>query len=279
MQPQTENPICPSCGGVFTGAFCARCGQKKPSPQRFTLKHFFEESIEGFTHFDNKFFRSIKLLFFKPGSLSRHFEQGRTVPFMKPVQLFIVSNFLFFLLVGRSNIFAVGLSSYLTFGNYTRYGTKEAVLKKFGSGANLNEVARLFNERIASQSKAFIVLFIPVFAVFCAVLFLKKKRYFSLHLTFATHFFTFLLLYFILFHFIIEVTNQYVFHLSVGNFDLLAVVLNLMVFVVYFALAATRFYLTKWYWAVVISLLMAFLFLLSLQAYRMFLFYKIIHTF
>jgi len=277
MQPQTTETICPSCGGGINGAFCARCGEKKPSKHRLTLKHFFEETIEGFTHFDNKFFRSVKLLFFKPGALSAHFEVGRTVPFMKPVQLFIVSNLLFFFLVGRSNIFAVGFSSYLEF--YTKYGTKNAVLKKFGTGADFNELALLFNEKIAGQSKAFIVLFIPVFALACALLFLKRKNFFTLHLVFATHFFSFLLLFLSIFHFVIEIPNQYLFHLSSNQFETLAVALNLLVFIAYFAVAATRFYNVKWHWAILISLVMAFLFLLSLQAYRILLFYKILQTF
>lgn len=90
--PASTDIVCPSC--------------------RREMKHFVEESIEDTMHFDGKFYRTFKRLVLSPGSVTRHFEQGRAVPFMKPVQLFIVSNLLFFILVGPSRIFAISLGRY-----------------------------------------------------------------------------------------------------------------------------------------------------------------------
>jgi hypothetical protein len=270
--------ICPSCGQEIIEKFCSRCGEKKRGAHHFTLKHFGEESIEGITHFDGKFFGTIKRLFFSPGALTRHFEQGRNVPFMKPLQLFIVSNLLFFILVGQSNIFAISLGSYLGSDNYKKYGTVNAFNKEVSPQVPFGQVSAVFNEKLTAQSKSYILLFIPVFALACALVFLNRKRFFTLHLVFATHFFSFLLLYFTLFHFLFVLPNRYVIKMSTADFDVFAVAINLAVFIVYFTLAARRFYQIRWYGALLASVVMAYLFLLSLQAYRLFLFYKIIHS-
>ncbi len=275
--PATDT-ICPSCSQEMTGKFCSRCGEKKRGAQHYTLKHFVEESIEDITHIDGKFYRTFRNLFGRPGSLSRHFEQGRVVPFMKPAQLFIVSNLLFFILVGQSNIFAVPLGSYLSADSYKKYGTLSAFNKKVGPELQLEQVSLLFNEKVTSQSKAYILLFIPVFALACALVFFKRKPYFTLHVVFATHFFSFLLLYFTLFHFLFVLPNRYIIKMSIADFDQFAVTINLVVFVLYFTLAARRFYQIKWYGALLASGAMAFLFLMSLQAYRLLLFYKILHS-
>ncbi len=275
IPPNTE---CVSCGAPIEKNFCGSCGEKRPDKHRFTLMHFVHESIEGFTHLDNKFFRTLKCLFARPGALTRHFEMGRTVRFMKPVPFFIVSNILFFVLVGQSNIFAVKLEKYLQYDNYIKYGTTAAFDKKFGADAKPASVAVLFNEKMITQSKSFIILIIPLFALFCALLFFRKKPYFTLHLVFATHFFTFLLLYLILFHFLVEIPDQYIFHLPQAVFEAIAIPLNLAIIIIYAALATAHYYGIRWYWAVATGIGMGLLFLVALQAYRILLFYKILYS-
>lgn len=278
MQPSLTTIKCPSCGQRLTGNFCAQCGEKKPVSNEFSLRSFAEETVEGFTHFDTKFFKSIKTLILKPGALTRHFEEGRRVRFMKPVQLFIISNLLFFLMVGGANIFAIPLKNYLRYNNYLAFNTQEAFSKKFGTDGSIEQVSVLFNEKIASQSKTFIFLFIPFVALACALLFFRKKKYFSLHLVFATHFFTFLLLFFTSFHFLFELPNQYFSFLSVDQFDVFATSLNFFVLVIYLTKAIRYYYMPNWLMTVFGSLFIGVLFIFLLQAYRIFLFYKILYS-
>ncbi|MDB5195845.1 MAG: hypothetical protein JWP88_215 [Flaviaesturariibacter sp.] len=265
--------VCPSCSQLFAGKFCSACGEKLLSTHDLTIRHFIEESIEGFTHFDNKFLRSLKLLLFKPGALTNCFEQGRKVPFMKPVQLFIISNILFFLSAGGVNLFTS------SFENVGKEGLAlNFIYQHLGKQVDFSRLAILYNEKIVSQSKAFIVLFIPFIAMACAVLFMRKKRFFTLHLVFATHFFAFLLLLFTFFHFFVEVPNQYFFHLTHNQFETVAILLNMSLLMVYFYLASRRFYKAKPVWALIASLIIGVFFLFLLKGYRLLLFLKIIYS-
>lgn len=201
---------CPSCGNDFTGSYCTQCGEKKLKTHDFSLGHFIEQSIEGITHFDNKFFRTVRNLVCKPGVLTRHFEEGRQVRFMKPMQLFIVCNIIFFLLVGGANIFSVHLHNFLGKTENKVFDTRSHFIKKVGVDANMTHVTELFREKMSNQSKSFIVLFIPFFALACGLLFYRRKKPAGLHLVFATHFFSFLLLFFTLFYLFFEVPNKYI---------------------------------------------------------------------
>jgi len=213
----------------------------------------------------------------RPGALTSNFAIGRRVRYMKPMQIFVICNILYFFLVAGTNIFSVSLQNFLAVkGGF--FDLNGYFLKKFGSNANLPYLSALFSEKIASQSKAFIVLFIPVFALACALFFFYKKRPFGLHLVFATHFFSFLMLFFTLFRFLIELPRHYLLHISDESFNTFATAFNFVVLVTYFALAARRFYQAKWVWSWSTGLLAGFLFVIMLQAYRVFLFYNILRT-
>ncbi|RYG20574.1 MAG: DUF3667 domain-containing protein [Chitinophagaceae bacterium] len=92
-----QKPVnCISCGNLITANYCSTCGEKRLKAHDFELKHFIEETFEGFTHFDNKFFKSVWLLISKPGLLSVDFCKGKRVHYMRPFALFFVCNILFF---------------------------------------------------------------------------------------------------------------------------------------------------------------------------------------
>lgn len=276
MKVQNEH-TCPSCNQIITEKFCSNCGEKKISPHDFSIKHFIEESIEGFTHFDNKFFRSIRLLFFKPGALTLAFEHGKRVPYMKPMQLFVISNLLFFFFFGGFNLFTVSLDNYLDYNNYTRVGTLKTFNNKFSEHPNPKEIALLFDQKVVTQSKAFIFLFIPFIALGCFLLFFKRKKYFSLHLVFAAHFFTFLLLFFMLFGFLIEAPAR-LFKMADPKIEIIALSIILPVVVLYLIISIRRFYKVKWLWCILAGVFITYLFSQLLQFYRIGLFYKIIYS-
>ena len=279
MTTETEHIACPSCHQLINGTYCAHCGEKRLSEHDFSLRHFIEEGIEGFTHFDNKFFRSVKLLITQPGQLAAYYFKGKRVAFMKPLQLFIVCNLLFFFLLGHSNLFSIPFYSYKIFKPYTSFGTEKNIAQKATTPEQLKSLSEVFNERMAIQSKAFIIFFIPVFAVGFALLYLHKKKYFTEHLVFATHFFSFILLYYIGFRFVVELPFVLIAKTNFSStFDFVATMLSLVVIASYCTVAAKKFYGVSTVRAIVSSFLIVCIFVLAIYAFRLLLFYKIIYS-
>lgn len=264
-------PACPSCGHTFSGKFCSNCGEKRVSEHDFTVGHFVEESVEGITHFDNKFLRSVRALW-KPGLLTVYFEQGRKVNFMKPVQIFVICNVLFFLFAGKSNVFSQQLGTFLD-----RDSFRDFFLAHVGKAPDMAHYRELFLEKMNGQSKALIFLFLPMYALFTALVFWRKRKPLGLHLVFATHYFGFLLFFFALFGLLIE----WPYHHWKGYtnaFENFAIVFNFTAIAVYFVLAARRFFQVRWWWALTTGLGAGAYFVLVLQCYRDILFFNIVRT-
>src|SRR3954471_4962654 len=93
----TSAPVhCATCAVACPGAYCSACGEKRLSPQDFSLRHFAEHAVHDFTHFDAKIFRSLFPLIARPGWLTAEFVAGRRNRYIKPLTLFILVNLFFF---------------------------------------------------------------------------------------------------------------------------------------------------------------------------------------
>jgi hypothetical protein len=86
---------CANCGTEVNGRFCANCGQ--PGHVHRTLGHFLEEAIHGVFHFDTRAWRTLPMLAFRPGTLTRRYTMGERSRFISPVALFLFTVFMMFL--------------------------------------------------------------------------------------------------------------------------------------------------------------------------------------
>jgi len=269
--------ICQNCGNALQENFCPHCGEKKLDPHELTVKHFLSETLESFFHFDNRFFKSLKKLLLHPGELSVNFVEGRRVGFMKPLQLFLILNISLFFIPG--NPFALPLYNYITYKPFTNYGTRavvEAKIKK--DNISLKEYFHQFDEKIKSESKEFIFVYIPFYALIFALLFFFKRRNFAEHLVFACHFMGMYILFSILNYILLEMPFYLLSKDSYSQlFDNIDTLLVQIVILVYLFLAIRRFYKTTFVWSLFSATVLASSFFFFLQFYRMLLFFKIIH--
>jgi hypothetical protein len=89
--------ICLNCGTETTGRYCPACGQENIEPKQSVwhlLTHFFSD----LTHFDGKFFNTVKDLFAKPGFLSKEYMLGRRARYLDPIRMYIFTSAIFFLI-------------------------------------------------------------------------------------------------------------------------------------------------------------------------------------
>lgn len=87
---------CLNCGTLVQGRFCHVCGQENKEPKEsfwHLVNHFFAD----ITHFDGKFFHSIKYLFTRPGFLPKEYMAGRRASYLNPVRMYIFTSAFFFL--------------------------------------------------------------------------------------------------------------------------------------------------------------------------------------
>ena len=95
--PQRLEKNCLNCGTTVIGKYCHECGQENSEPKESVwqlLSHFFSDV----THFDGKFFTSLKDLITRPGYLSRQYTLGRRASFLNPVRMYLFTSFIFFLI-------------------------------------------------------------------------------------------------------------------------------------------------------------------------------------
>jgi hypothetical protein len=85
---------CANCNAPLTGPFCRMCGQQAHIHR--SLLHLIEELLHGLFHFDAKGWRTIPLLIFKPGTLTRRYIDGRRKAYISPLALFLFMVFLMF---------------------------------------------------------------------------------------------------------------------------------------------------------------------------------------
>lgn len=95
--PERKEKDCLNCGAVIYGRFCHVCGQENVVPKESFGKlviHFFYD----ITHFDSKFFETVKDLFFKPGFLSKEYLLGRRASYLHPIRMYVFTSALFFII-------------------------------------------------------------------------------------------------------------------------------------------------------------------------------------
>ena len=86
---------CADCGTETVGKFCHNCGNA--SHVHRTLLHLGEELLHGVMHFDSRTWRTLPLLVFRPGRLTREWCQGKRTRYVSPLAVFLFTVFVMFM--------------------------------------------------------------------------------------------------------------------------------------------------------------------------------------
>ena len=97
----THEANCLNCGTALSGPYCSQCGQH--SHVHRTLAAFFHDFLHGVLHFEGKIWRTLPLLVWKPGELTRRYIDGQRASFVSPIALFLFCVFLMFAVVGTTS--------------------------------------------------------------------------------------------------------------------------------------------------------------------------------
>lgn len=92
-RPEEAN-ACLNCGAGLTDEYCHRCGQQ--GNVHSSLAAFWHDLAHGVLHFEGKIWRTLPMLAWRPGELTRRYIAGERVRFVSPIALFLFSVFLMF---------------------------------------------------------------------------------------------------------------------------------------------------------------------------------------
>lgn len=211
------------------------------------------ETLEAFFHLDSKIFLSLRTLITQPGQLTLEYFRGRRMPYMAPLQLFLVCNFLFFVLQPFTGleILAPPLRSFEqnTFlQNIAVTLINHRLEQRHLSRSDPQQYAAFteqFDHASRLQAKTLILAMVPMLALLLTVLYMRpvsrKRRYFAEHLVFSLHAYAWWLLWILAI--LVVMALLYVVHLiSAHTLDAAATLLEFPGFGLYLFLALRRYY-------------------------------------
>jgi hypothetical protein len=212
--------FCKNCDAATSGNYCHQCGQAThlhvPS-----AREFLHEFVSHYVALEGKLWRSLKLLFLKPGLLTREYIEGRRVRYVEPLRLYLTFSIIFFALFKLSGVEiytddSAGAAAPAAIhapassapppaaaaaGASVELNERERELvREFGAlsprlGAGAENFLRLMRvQQNEAVKRAFygytpyaIFLLMPVFALFLKLLYLGSGRRYGEHFLFALH--------------------------------------------------------------------------------------------
>lgn len=90
----THEKNCLNCGTPLVGPFCAACGQK--SHVHRSLRGFLFDFVQGLYNFEGKIWRTLPMLAWHPGEMTRRYIAGERARFISPVALYLFTVFAMF---------------------------------------------------------------------------------------------------------------------------------------------------------------------------------------
>jgi hypothetical protein len=198
---------CSNCGSGPVVNYCAECGQRRLSEHDLTTPGFLRETFHELTSFDGRLWQTLRVLLTRPGMLAREYFDGRGGRYMKPLNLFVLLNLVFFLIQPHTGLLKYSLAGYAEYD-----GDVAAHRQDLVNGVRLDQAMRAeatrernglvpqsarvepyevfrarFDDTLADQKKSMLIVSIPLLALAMIPLYAGRKRRYAEHLVFSVH--------------------------------------------------------------------------------------------
>jgi hypothetical protein len=280
---ESDGPVCPTCGQTAEGKFCAKCGEQIHVKPDYSFRGLVAEALNVFTNLESNIFRSFAFLIAKPGLLTAEYFAGRRKRYLKPLQLFIFCNVIFFFFQAFTGFHSMRtpLKVHLNRMPYSRFARSKVAAAITERGETFAAYETRFNATIETQAKTLVFLMIPMFALGLEALYLNKKEYFVKHLIFSIHFFGFYLLMLSATYLVVVVVTSIINRVQgtnsfIGDVGLTIIVLS--VSFIYLLRAVRRVYNQSWFWAGLSALGLIATLAVVIQTYRFILFFTAFYS-
>jgi hypothetical protein len=133
----TQERNCLNCGAPLSGAYCAACGQKAHVHR--SLRAFMGDFVAGILNFEGKFWRTLPMLAWRPGEMTRRYIAGERARYISPVALYLFTVFAMFAVLNLTGTFNPNSASF-------QAGLKEEIAE------NQADIVKLEAERKAAAA-------------------------------------------------------------------------------------------------------------------------------
>jgi hypothetical protein len=132
---------------------------------------------------DSRFVKTLWMVIKNPGSLSRDFANGKRVKHLSPMSLFFVLNLIYFFFP-VIQLFNASLNTQLLSPLSSLYS--EIIAHKIVKmGIDLNSFTLLYNVKTTGLAKLMVMVFVVISSLPLNLLYWKKNKYFTDHVTYA----------------------------------------------------------------------------------------------
>lgn len=184
--------VCRNCGTQLIARYCHNCGQDLFAGSERTVGEILYSTLDTIFAWDNKILKTLKLLFFYPGKLTKDFFSGKVIQYVYPAKLFWFITILFFAVLNVE-----GLIDQSSDDSIMTVNIDEEVVYKQKEIDNIKQTQNIrsnYIKNFANYIPYVTLLLIPFFAFLLFIFFYKKKSYYASHMIFALHFHSFVFL-------------------------------------------------------------------------------------
>lgn len=179
--PLRPEHTCKSCGNAFRGTYCNLCGEKILAREDRSFRSFMANFL---AISDNKFLRTLLLVIRRPGFLSKEYADGRRVNYFRPLQLFFVLNLIYFLFP-LLQLFNTSLITQMYLRTHSAL-VRQMVYSKIGHDRlSFTGYELMYNQKSTSLAKLLIIVFVVMASLPMMLIYRKKNRFFTDHVTLA----------------------------------------------------------------------------------------------
>src|SRR5690348_15079118 len=131
----THEKNCLNCRAPLIGPFCAQCGQRAHVHR--SVRAFFQDFFQSLFNFEGKIWRTLPMLAWRPGEMTRRYIAGERARFVSPIALYLFTVFAMFAVLNLTG----------ALGNHvhTRNNTKQGL--QIGLAEAQQELAKLQAKR------------------------------------------------------------------------------------------------------------------------------------
>lgn len=174
---------CKSCQNTFTGNYCNQCGEKVLVASDRSFKSVLNSILLTITFTDTRFIKTLWLIIRRPGVLSLDFSNGKRIKRLSPMSLFFLLNLIYFFFP-LIQLFNASLNTQFLSPLSVLY--KNLIAHKIVAlDLDLNSFTLIYNQKTTGLAKLLVMVFVVISSLPLNLLYWKKNKYFTDHVTYA----------------------------------------------------------------------------------------------